>query len=859
MPEQTDVFNFLSQYYPSPGSYNEIAPGSTGRLTPEWKAFFSAIQDLGLHEIQNRSSDILRLLKENGVTYNIYNDPSGDNRPWELDPIPQIINTSEWDNISKGLAQRAILLDLILKDIYGPQMLIKEGLLPQEIVYMHPGFLRPCANIQLPASQHLVVYAADLGRGDDGKQWVISDRTQAPSGYGYALENRVAMSGVFPELFSSLEVNRLASYFNTMQQALNKIAPYTGKSPRVIILTPGPENETYFEHAYLSAYMGLTLVQGSDLMVKDNFLWLKTIEGLEKVDVVLRRMDDVYCDPLELKSDSLLGIPGLLQVVRKGNVAIANPLGSSVVENAGMMPFFDAAARKLLGEDLLIPSIATWWCGQPKEMQYVINNLQHLVIRKIFRNRAGTRSAIDGASLSAAETENLVREIKANPSLFAGQEKINFSSTPCWVNGRVQPGHSLIRSFLVRKDESYFVMPGGLTRTSNRKNSFVISNQTGDFSKDTWVIASGQDIVRPVRYKLRTGELPSAFPRGSLPSHTAENLFWAGRYTNRIINNARLLRTVMQYMMQNVGAPIIPGSTTETLLTATTLCTYTFPGFFPDIDNPDKPSALEDPWTELAAILYQQGRDGSIEQNLGMFKRAVHSVRNFWSIDNWRVIRQTEDNWAIAKNSGQHDPHSMINHIDTLNTSMFAFLGMIRESARREQEWMLMDLGRKFEQVLFFTRLLQNILYKKTDEQGEYELLETILIATQSMTTYRYTYRDHLQLPHVLQLLLLDMSYPKSLAYLTEKIKNYIVVMPRTNNTGHQPEQERLITEAYQLLRHIDLNALVQYEGEDNEYINLYNTLDKLHRLVSGSCEMISKTYFRHTPLQKQLFVAEVA
>ncbi len=854
MPETPEAFDFLHQYNPAPGSYNEISPDN-GPLTPEWQSFFSTVRQLGIHEIQNRSSDILRMLKENGVTYNIYNDPSGDNRPWELDPIPQIITPNRWEKVSRGLVQRATLLDLILKDIYGPQHLIKEGVLPQEIVYMHPGFLRSCSNIQLPASQHLIVYAADLGRGTDGKYWVISDRTQAPSGYGYALENRFAMSGIFPEFFSSLTVSRLAPYFAALQQALNTIAPNTAHTPRVIILTPGPGNETYFEHAYLSAYMGLTLVQGNDLMVKDNYVWLKTIEGLEKVDVILRRMDDIYCDPLELKSDSLLGIPGLLQVVRKGNVAIANPLGSSVVENAGIMPFLGAACRMLMGEELMLPSIATWWCGQPTEMQYVMDNLQHLVVRKIFRNRAGSRSAVDGASLTIAEKAALVNEIKANPCLYAGQEKVNYASAPCWMNDSVKAGHSLIRSFLVRNGNSYDVMPGGLTRTSNRKNSFVISNQTGDFSKDTWVISLGQDIVRPYQKKIKSGELPAAYPKGSLPSHTAENLFWAGRYTDRIINNARLLRTVMQYLMQNTGNENMAN---EIVLKATTLCTYTFPGFFAGDTDEDKNNPLENPWPELAEILYNPNREGSLEQNLFMFKKAVHSVRNFWSLDNWRVIRQTEDNWELAKKAAAHDPHSMINLIDNLNTSMFAFLGMIRESARREQEWMLMDLGRKFEQVLFFSRLLQNTFIQKIDEQGEYELIETVLIATQSMTTYRYTYRDHLQLPHVLQLLMLDRGYPKSLVYLTEKIRNYIYTMPLA--ASHLPgEQQRLISQACQLLERVDLQALVQYDETTKLYDNLYNTIEKLHQLVSGAYDAFSKTYFRHTPLQKQLFVAEPA
>jgi uncharacterized circularly permuted ATP-grasp superfamily protein len=331
MSEQSTVSSLLQQYIPALSSYNELfADGKT--IRPDWQSFFVSLNQIGPKELQNRTVDILRLLKENGVAYNIYNDPSGQTRPWELDPIPQLITANEWETINAGLVQRAELFNLLLKDIYGPQTLIKNGIIPQELIYLHPGFIRSCVNVKLPGLQHLTLYAADMARGNDGRLWIISDRTQAPSGSGYALENRFAMSSVLPELFSNLHVKRLSPYFDSLQQALTNMAPHNTNNPRIVILTPGPDNETYFEHSYLAAYLGLTLVQGNDLMVKDNYVWLKTIDGLEKVDVILRRLDDAYCDPLELKSDSVLGVPGLMQVVRKGNVAIANPLGSIFLE-----------------------------------------------------------------------------------------------------------------------------------------------------------------------------------------------------------------------------------------------------------------------------------------------------------------------------------------------------------------------------------------------------------------------------------------------------------------------------------------------------------------------------------------------
>ena len=858
MPDQPAIYSLLQQYIPALSSYNELFTADN-TIRPDWQTFFSSLHQLGYKELQNRNVDILRLLKENGVAYNIYNDPSGQSRPWELDPIPQLITAHEWETINAGLVQRAELFDLLLKDIYGPQTLIKNGVIPQELIYLHPGFIRSCVDIKLPGTRHLVLYAADMARGNDGRLWIISDRTQAPSGSGYALENRFAMSSVLPELFSNLNVKRLSPYFDSLQQVLTAIAPRNTDNPRVVILTPGPDNETYFEHSYLAAYLGLTLVQGNDLMVKDNYVWLKTIDGLEKVDVILRRVDDSYCDPLELKSDSLLGVPGLLQAVRKGNVAIANPLGSSIVESAGLVPFLPAIAKHFWGAELIMPSIATWWCGQPKEMNYVIANLKTLVVRKIFRNAAGTRSAIDGASLSATETEELIQQIKANPCLYVGQEKINFSSTPSWVNGKIEAGHSLFRSFLVSHNNSYVAMPGGLTRTSTQKNSFIISNQLGGISKDTWILSDDEEQEQPVSLQLNTDTLQHKVLKRSLPSHTAENLFWVGRYTERVIYNARLQRTVMQRMLQS-NKPFNADSTgTEPVLLQTvTQCTYTFPGFFENNDPAKRSDIYARPWAELTDVLYNEKRSGSLSHNLALLKNAVYSVRNFWAIDTWRVLRQMEEEWSKAKKETQGDHIHMISSIDALNTSMFAFLGMNRESVRREQGWNIMDLGRKLEQVLYIINLLRSVFQNKQEEQAEHELMESVMIASQSLITYRYTYRDHLQLPLVLELLMLDTNYPKSLAYLVKKIKRYISLLPKEGKEIPLSDKKRNIEEADSLLKLADIIKLAQHDPHTMEYAALGKFLDKLYSLVSDTSMLISKTYFKHSQTQKQLFTANL-
>jgi uncharacterized circularly permuted ATP-grasp superfamily protein/uncharacterized alpha-E superfamily protein len=857
MAYQSTVHSLLQQYIPDIPFYNEVLAADT-TIQPDWEIFFSSLLKIGPEEIEHRNHDILRLMKENGVAYNIYNDPSGQSRPWELDPIPKIIAAKEWEHINAGLIQRAELFNLILKDIYGPQNLIKEGIIPQELIYLHPGFLRSCVNVDLPGTQHLILYAADMARGHDGRMWIISDRTQAPSGAGYALENRHAMSTVLPELFNDLQVKRLSPYFDALQKALTAIAPHKTENPRVVILTPGPDNETYFEHSYLAAYLGFTLVQGNDLVVKDNFLWLKTIEGLEKIDVILRRLDDNYCDPLELKSNSLLGVPGLMQVVRKGNVAIANPLGSSIVENAGLVPFLPAIARHLLKQELIMPSIATWWCGQPKEMQYVINNLHTLVIRRIFRNEAGTRSTIDGAALTKEEAADLIEKIKANPYLYTGQEKINFSANPSWVNGQVKPCHSLFRSFLVSHHNSYIAMPGGLTRTNNAEDSFVISNQLGGISKDTWVLSADEEEQQPLTLQLRSEASQYPVHKRSLPSHTAENLFWVGRYTERVIYNARLQRTVMQRMLQsNKPFCVEEGSTEYQLLQILTQCTYSYPGFCEE-EEEQRDLVFAEPWAELTDVLYNDKRAGSLSNNLLLLKNAVYSVRNFWAIDTWRVLLQMEEEWEKAKQQQLPEHLRMISTIDALNTSMFAFLGMNRESVRREQGWNILDMGRKIEQSLYIITLLRSSFPIKQAAKTEHELMESVLTATQSLITYRYTYQDHLQLPLMLELLLLDMNYPKSLAYLVHKIKRYVEQLPKTGKEAGLSEQERLVLEADTLLKLVSGNALAQHEQATKELKALNEFLDKLYGLLVNTSLLVSKTYFTHSQVQKQLFTANL-
>ncbi|MEI9921072.1 MAG: circularly permuted type 2 ATP-grasp protein [Bacteroidota bacterium] len=819
--------------------------GVNEQLPPHWKTFFESYSRLGSEEIAGRDEDLTRLMRENGVTYNIYGDPSGLARPWKLDIIPFLISKEEWTSIEAGLQQRARLLNAILEDIYGERKLVRNGLIPFELLYNHPGFLRQCSGIRLPGKHNLVMYSADLARSRNGRLWIVNDRTQAPSGSGYALENRTALTRVVPELFDGLKVRHLSPYFNSLRDSLTQLAPRVrsrqSSSPRIVILTPGSSNETYFEHAYLSSYLGFTLVQGNDLIVKDNFVWLKTIGGLERVDVIVRRVDDVYCDPLELRADSQLGVPGLLQAVRSGHVSIANPIGSSVLENPGLMPFLQSIARHLWSEDLLIPTIATWWCGQPKELNYVLSNLPSLVIKSIHR-KPGVSTTIDGAALNPKQLQKLQSWIRANPALYVGQEKADISSTPSLIDGNIDSRQVLFRNFLVSNGDGYVAMAGGLCRTSPDKGELSFSNQSGGISKDAWILSpEPYRVVNPLRENSNPN--PTTQEEDRLTSHAAENLFWVGRYTERVLGNARFLRTVMQFLSEGNRQVIESTQLTEKcLLTALTENTYTFPGFA----GPEGEEKLDNPWAELKEVLLNEKRPGSIKSNFLSFKRSIHEVRELWSTDTWRVLRTMEEEFSQDIPLSHQGHTRMLHTVDKLITFVIAFIGLNRESISRDQGWRVLDTGRKIEQSLLLLTMLRTTLVNKNSDQVDYHLQQSVLMSHECLVNYRYKYRQPINKQLVLDFMLFDSNNPRSITHLVSVLVFHLKQLPKDYSQHSLTSYERLILEADTLLKISDKTLLMGLNSEEETDTKLDEFLTKMYDLLSNIPGVISKTYFKH-------------
>ncbi|MBV9407027.1 MAG: circularly permuted type 2 ATP-grasp protein, partial [Acidobacteriaceae bacterium] len=423
-----------------------------------WVALIESLESLGPKELANRWARAERRIRENGITYNIYGDPLGVNRPWRIDLVPLLITAAEWRYVEAGVIQRARLLDLLLQDLYGPQKLVADGRLPAELLFANPAFLRPLVGLRTPNESYLQLLAVDLARSPDGHLWVLSDRTQAPSGAGYALENRTIVADVLPDLFRHSNVQRLAPFFRTLRESLISLG--NADDPRIVLLTPGPFNETYFEHSYLARYLGFPLVEGADLTVRDRRVYLKTVEGLQPVDVILRRVDDDFCDPLELRPDSFLGVPGLVEAIAAGNVAVANALGTGVIETAAIMPFLPGLAQHLLGESLKLPSVATWWCGQPYELNWVLDHLDRVVVKPAFPSLG--MEPVFGGQLAQSEKQHFADQLRSRPYEYVAQEEVALSRAPVWDNGNLYSRSVVLRAYALNTGEGWIVMPGGL-------------------------------------------------------------------------------------------------------------------------------------------------------------------------------------------------------------------------------------------------------------------------------------------------------------------------------------------------------------------------------------------------------------
>jgi uncharacterized circularly permuted ATP-grasp superfamily protein/uncharacterized alpha-E superfamily protein len=818
------------------------ACGQDSSVKPQWGYLLNSLRDLGPKVLNERAQKVRRILRDDGATYNIYDSESNPSSDWELDPVPYIIDSEDWGEIEAGLLERSELFNHVLRDLYGPRTLIRHGILPPEALFSHGGFLRACQGIQLPGEHELILHAVDMVRQRGGKMCVLSDRTQAPSGAGYVLENRTVMSRVFPSLFRDSHVHRLASFYQRLRQTLSSLSP-SEEEPLVIVLTPGGQNETYFEHAHLANYLGFPLVQSGDLLVRNGFLWMKSLDGLKRVDVILRRVDDIFCDPVELRSDSLLGVPGLLEVVRTGHVVIANPLGSGVLENPTLLKYLPQISKHFLGRELRLNSVRTYWCGDDKDLQFITTNIRQLIIKPTYRG-SGVKS-VWGGDLSDEQINELLATIHKKPHQYVAQERLEKSYTPAFSEGKLEPRPTLLRTFSVATDQSYMILPGGLTRISTHTHGQVISMQTGSPSKDTWVTATEPE--RTVVFETTPEVIRAAerSPRLSLPSRVVENLYWMGRYAERAEASLRLLRTV--FVLLNGEEPI-SAEARKILLQTVTQITVTLPGF---IDASDE--LIAHPEEELLRIILDDHSIGSIKSTLNSMLSSADESKELLSTDTIRVIndlRDALDELDVTLASGLTSAPDEA--LDPLVTALAALSGLMQESMIRGVGWRFMELGRRIERARQIINSVRSLMIPVTDENTQSTLLTALLISMEVMITYRRRGRFRRGIELGLELVMLDDCNPRSLIFQLERLQQLLTKLPQTDPvSGELEEEERALLEATTSLKLSRLSNLLETTSDKRGEMD--NLLFQLDRLLDDFNRFISDKHFDHRTDPQQL------
>lgn len=755
-------------YVPPAGVFDELLDPS-GAVRPAWQPLVAMLDDLGLTEREVRWETARRLVRRSGVTYNVYDDPRGAHRPWALDPIPFVVSPEEWAGLEAGLVQRARLLDAVLADAYGSQRLLDEGLLAPELLYANPAFLRPCVGVDVPGGRRIHLYAADLGRTPDGRWQVLAERTQVASGAGYALANRLVLASALPEAFGALGVRRLARFFSDMRQGLRALAPQAGDDARIVVLTPGPLNETWFEHAFLARYLGFTLVQGGDLTVRAGGVYLKVLGGLRRVDVILRRLDDDFADPLELRSDSSLGVPGLLHAVRDGTVAVANSLGAGLAEMAALEPSLDAISRRLLGESLTLPGVPAQWCGTPAGRDAVLSRLGELVLKPAFP--ALGREPIFGRQLDAAAREALAERIRARPHEWVGQEEIALSTTPGVRGGSFEPRRVSLRCYVTATPGGWTVMPGGLTRIAASGEALVLSMQRGAASKDTWVASSDHTDEFTL---LAPPAEPVPLTRGGrdLPSRIADDLYWLGRYIERAAGTVRMLRAALTRVARRQSARVVPEL--PWVLRAIGDVTGAWPGALAGgVDLP-----FERPDAELLAFTLDPARPAGLRAILSAIVRTGLPARDRLPADAGRVLGGLER--ALTGRRPQHlrRPGELLERLDVLAVHLAALDGLVGEGITRAEGWRFLDMGRRLERAVCTATLLRSLLSALLPATIEGPALEAMLEIGDGAMTYRRRYLARVQPHAVLDLFLADGTNPRAVLFQLHALRRHVRRLP---------------------------------------------------------------------------------
>ncbi len=760
----------LDGYVPLADAYDELmAPD--GDVRPHWRELVDSFSALGVSELRRRFGAADRHLRDAGVFHRVYGSDEGE-RIWPLNHVPLVIDPAEWKMLEAGIAQRAELLEALMADFYGPANLVRGGHIPAAVVTGSEDFLRPMVGIAPKGGFHLRVYAVDLGRGPDGNWWVLSDRTQAPSGMGYALENRIALSRSLPDIYRSMNVRRVAAFFQTLRDTLNEL--HERENARVCLLTPGPLNETYFEHTYLSRYLGFLLVEGADLVVRDSKLAVRTVEGAQPADVIWRRVDSDFIDPLELNPGSRLGVPGMVEAIREGNATVVNSIGAGMLESRALMSFLPALCRHVLGEELALPNIATWWCGQERERAHVLEHFDDMAIAPAFG--AAGLDVFQGepriaGDLNRADRKKVLDALRRRSVDFVGQEVVRLSTTPVWTGDGLEPRPCVVRAYAVRTPSGWSVMPGAFSRVSERLDARAVTMQQGGRAVDVWIPA--EDDAPQTTLLTRPDEVQITRSTGTLPARAADNLFWLGRYMERAETCLRVIRAVAQRLSDREELD-------DRLIVRLRGALVGLGALKPE-DRQGLTSA------DLVSALYDARQFGAAAALVRSARSAAASIRERLSPQAWRELTKLAGHLENRLPASATDG-DIIDAADEALDLLAGFSGLSQENMNRLLGWRFLEMGRRIERAAATCAMVERFI------RGEIVrgALDVLLEFADSQISYRVRYATSAGRPAVLDMVVLDGSNPRSVAFQIAVIARTLAALPIRQPDGLPTQEEKI-------------------------------------------------------------------
>jgi len=752
----------LLSYVGPAGAFDEFR-ASDGTIQPQWHRLLDSLNELSNEELATRQLSANQFLLENGVNITGFDQDRRSLRPWEIDLLPAMFAAEDWDRVHAGISQRARLLDLVVRDLYGGQTALSEGLLPTDLIFRNPEFQRAFHN--LPAvSSRLLLYGCELARSPSGDWWVMADRANAPAGISYTLENRIVLSKTLPQFLRQCQVHRLAPFFMQFDESIKKLSRHRRQNPAVVILSGGPTQPFYFEDVFLARYLGYTLVEADDLTVRKNHVWLKTLTGLVPVDVIIRRYVDQNIDPLEVGGYSPNGIAGLLSAMRHRNVVMLNGPEFGLLDSPVFMPFLPALCRHFLGEDLLMPSIATWWCGQNEAFEHVTSRFESLVVKPAFAHSGGQEYVV--GDLSKEQQNELLQKLKARPWQYVAQERIVRSAAPCWIGKNFQPGYLALRTFAVRKDDSFDVMNGGLIRVETSPGPMPLTISAGQCSKDVWICSNKP--VAAVSLLARIQEPPKLQRANNrLPSRAADNLYWLGRYLERLEFAGRLIRKTTERMLSESGPqamldvfPMI-SCLAEQGVVEESLCLN---DFFPAREH------IESMWPK---IVCGQESPGNFRDLCEQVIRIASLVRDRMTEDFWRAIQQMRQTIRPSQDMTLSDIQNLMN---SLMLQISALSGQISDGLVHGPTRHFLLIGRSLERARQLGLILRHFL-KDLDDRDVIPLV-TLLDVCNSIMTYRSRYRANFAVLPAFDLLVTDSSNPHALVFQFNELRRLLAELP---------------------------------------------------------------------------------